>query len=127
MIEYSAAKANKDRQSSSILAALTGYKTMSDGAVENRSTKKGPVTEIINEIDDVFQGVHNEDRWKTCSQMANNGETSHMDKKSNVVKKTIVGASEPEDMISPITGLRMLDYGTWAGKMIFQASRVVFQ
>lgn len=107
------------------MAALTGYKTinpLSEDAFEYRS-KKGPLTETINEIDDVFQGVHNEDRWKTCSQMANNGETSHLDKKSNKVKKTLVGVSEPEDMISPITGLRMMDYGTWAGKLILEVSK----
>ena len=58
--------------------------------------------------------------------MANNGEVIHLDKKSDAAKKTLVGASEPEDMISPITGLRMMDFGTWAGEMTYNVGKLLW-
>lgn len=66
--------------------------------------------------DGMIGGINDGNRWQTSTQIANQGQKSHLDRKLNPAKK-LVGPSEPEDMISPITGQRMLNYGTWAGQL----------
>lgn len=64
----------------------------------------------------VIGGIAGDDPWRTSAQIAQSGQTTHCDdgRRSNSLKKTI----EPEFLVSPITGQRIGDYGTWAGKAL---------
>lgn len=56
-------------------------------------------------------GIDEPNKFKTVAQLANDGES---EKKKLVGKKAIKSAVEPADMISPITGQLIGNYGTWA-------------
>ncbi|KAJ1412996.1 hypothetical protein B484DRAFT_172973, partial [Ochromonadaceae sp. CCMP2298] len=56
-------------------------------------------------------GYDSEDRWQTTTQSANDGDPYN---KGGPHCKKRLSVLEPEDMISPITGERVADYGTWA-------------
>lgn len=52
-----------------------------------------------------------ENHWQTTAQSAQEGEKYSKGKHSC---KKMMSTLEPEDMISPITGNRVANYGTWA-------------
>jgi hypothetical protein len=55
-----------------------------------------------------------DDHWRTTTQSANDGEQA---KKASQSRKKCLSVTNPDDMISPITGDRVADYGTWAEDM----------
>lgn len=52
------------------------------------------------------------DPWQTTTQSAQEGEKIEFKSKHSMKKR--LSSLEPEDMISPITGNRVADYGHWA-------------
>jgi hypothetical protein len=66
---------------------------------------------VSNEGNAVIGGYEDGDRWQTTAQAAQEGEKYAKGKQS--CKKRLTNL-QPEDMISPITGNRVADYGTWA-------------
>jgi len=82
---------------------------------ENSALSNNPLCSTVPIISSqgMIGGIDDVNRWQTSTQIANQGQKSHLDRKLNPAKK-LVGSTEPEDMISPITGQRMLNYGTWA-------------
>ena len=67
---------------------------------------------MSNQGNGVIGGYDDEnERWHTTTQAAQEGEPYHKNKQS--CKKRLTSLN-PEDMISPITGGRIADYGTWA-------------
>jgi hypothetical protein len=66
---------------------------------------------VSNEGNAVIGGYEDGDRWQTTAQAAQEGEKYAKGKPS--CKKRLTSL-QPEDMISPITGGRVADYGTWA-------------
>ena len=110
-------KLTNSYHSMGIKAVLSGHKD--SPAQDSRPSKKAPdEIEMSNKNNSLFANENNENQWKTSVQMANNGETCHMDGKKTSTAKKPLGVTEPEDMISPITGLKLLDYGTWAGEIM---------
>jgi hypothetical protein len=84
----------------------------------NSALSSNPLSKTVPIVfnEGIIGGINDENRWQTSTQIANQGQKSHFDRKPNSAKKLVV-QSEPEDMISPITGQRMLNYGTWAGEL----------
>jgi hypothetical protein len=64
-----------------------------------------------NKNNGLIGGYDTEDHWQTTTMSANDGDPYN---KGGPQCKKRLSALEPEDMISPITGERVADYGTWA-------------
>ena len=95
--------------------------TLNSSAFNNLVTGKDPdptedeavgkkKSEIYNPAN-ILGGIDEPNKYKTIAQLANEGET---EQKKKIGKKAINSAVEPCDMISPITGQLIGNYGTWA-------------
>lgn len=64
-----------------------------------------------NDNNSLIGGQDHDERWQTTMQSANEGELT--EKAAHSAKKNC-HPIDPDDMISPITGTRIADYGSWA-------------
>lgn len=76
------------------------------------STNKNTIDSLIGGCDSSIT------RWQTTTQSANEGVSYNanggVSNSNNKSKKKIFKEVEPNHMISPITGEKIADYGTWA-------------
>ena len=79
--------------------------------VEDVGVGKKKTENFIPNNVNILGGIDEPNKYKTIAQLANEGET---EQKKKIGKKAINSAVEPCNMISPITGQLIGNYGTWA-------------
>lgn len=85
--------------------------TANAGPATDDSVGKKKSELYVPRSENILGGIDEPNRYKTITQLANDGES---EQKKKIGKKSIKSAVEPVDMISPITGQLIGDYGTWA-------------
>lgn len=84
-----------------------------DNAVEEQKfqSKRMGTQKVSNFNNTIIGGQPPEEQWQTTQHLMNNGEDPLNAKRNN--RKKIVQKFEPELFVSPITGERIAEYGTW--------------